>query len=136
MDNKRNRDYDRCYNIKRVRTAEDKESDKERMRLYRARKKAEAISAKNDTKFTTPALKTTSIITTNICMDSQNDHQYEVHQTPTVSIPQTSNINNEQITSNNLTYIKKKKNVTRYYQMTVAIVGTLTVINRNKIKRR
>jgi hypothetical protein len=109
--NKRNKDYDNYYNKHRRRelTAEEKERRKVYNRLYRARKKAEVISVNNNTEFTTPALKTASIKATNIDMDSQNDQQYEVHQTPTLSIPQTSNISNEQITSNNLTYIQKLK---------------------------
>ena len=107
MNNRRNEqlkhkaEYEKEYQKR----PEIKERMKEYMRLYRARKKKEWLDAgdivgtsvnNNDstliqkkiyTEIKTPALKTT-----NIGMDSQNDHQYELHQTPTVSIPQTSNI--------------------------------------------
>ena len=106
---KRKAEYDKVYQ-KRKRSARN-----EYMRLYRARKKKERLDAGDavGTSFTNddppPVLriytemKTPALKPTNIGIDSQDDHQYELHQTPTLSVPQTSNINTDQFASNNLT---------------------------------
>ena len=96
---KRHAEYEKEYHKRPENKERMKEYMKEYMRLYRARKKKEQLDAGD---------VVSSIKTTNIGINSQNTHQYELHQTPTVSIPQqTSNIDNEQSTSNNLTYIPK-----------------------------
>ena len=97
MNNRRN-EYKKEYQKR----PEVRERINERMRLYRARKKKERLDAGDiagtsvNSNNSTPIQKiyteskTAALKTTNIGIDSQNDHQYESHQTPTVSIPQTS----------------------------------------------
>ena len=87
---KRKAEYDKVYQ-KRKRSARN-----EYMRLYRARKKKERLDAGDavSTSFTnndpSPVLriytemKTPALKPTNIGIDSQDDHQYELHQTPTL----------------------------------------------------
>ena len=89
---KRKAEYDEEYR-KRPAT---KAYRKEYMRLYRARKKKERLDAGDavSTSFTnndpSPVLriytemKTPALKPTNIGIDSQDDHQYELHQTPTL----------------------------------------------------
>ena len=115
MGDRRNEQSKRLAEYKKEyqRRPENKERVKERMRLYRARKK-ERLDAGNivgtsvsnndssqiqkiHTETKTPALRQT-----NIDIDSQDDHQYELHQTLTVSKPQTSNSTNEQIIQNSV----------------------------------
>ena len=93
MDNRRNEqskrkaEYGKEYQKRPEIKERMNEYMKEYMRLYRARKKKEQLDAGD-------------IVSTSV--NNNNSHQ-----TPAVSIPQTSNINNEQVTSNNLTYIQQ-----------------------------
>ena len=135
MDNRRDEQSKRRaeYVKEYQKRPENKERVKERMRLYRARKKKERLDAggivstsvhnNNPTPIQTiyTEIKTPALKTTDIDIDSQNDHQYELHQTPTVSIPQTSN---EQITSNNLTYVQES---TKRWETLVSITSFFVI---------
>jgi len=97
MNNRRN-EQSKCkaeYKREYQKRPENKEGVKERMRLYRARKKKERLDAgdivgtsvnnNNDSTLnqkTHPEIEAPTLKTTDIGTNSQNDHQYESHQTP------------------------------------------------------
>ena len=115
---KRKVEYDKVY--QKQNRAATNEYKKEYMRLYRARKKQERLDAGD--------VASTSVHNNNGAVNTETKPQAVQacgsQQTQSVPMLETTNTNNEHITSNDLH--EEKKNETRFNQMIVAIVDVLT----------